>query len=102
MHYVYLLRCADDSLYCGETPDLTTRERDHNEGRGGSYTSQRRPVRIVRAERFDSRSEALSASGRSRAGRSRRRRLSYVAIQAVSRVGANTIDPARPLPGETG
>ena len=59
MHYVYLLRCVDDSLYCGETPDLQTRERDHNEGRGGSYTSKRRPVRIIYAEEFPSRPEAL-------------------------------------------
>lgn len=59
MHYVYLLRCADDSLYCGETPDLATRERDHNEGRGGSYTSKRRPVQMIYAEQFASKSEAL-------------------------------------------
>ena len=59
MHYVYLLRCADNSLYCGETPDLATRERNHNEGRGGSYTSKRRPVRIIYAEQFALKSEAL-------------------------------------------
>ena len=58
-HYVYLLRCADDSLYVGETSDLATRERDHNEGRGGSYTAKRRPVQIVYAEQFSSREEAL-------------------------------------------
>ena len=46
-HYVYLLRCADNSLYVGETSDLATRERHHNEGRGGSYTAKRRPVHIV-------------------------------------------------------
>ena len=59
MHYVYLLRCADDSLYCGETPNLATRERDHNDGRGGSYTSKRRPVELICAEQFASRQEAL-------------------------------------------
>ena len=58
-HYVYLLRCADNSLYVGETSDLQTRERHHNEGRGGSYTAKRRPVRIVYAERHDSKQEAL-------------------------------------------
>jgi predicted GIY-YIG superfamily endonuclease len=59
MHYVYLLRCADSSLYVGETANLQTRERHHNEGRGGSYTAQRRPVFIVYAERHSSRREAL-------------------------------------------
>jgi predicted GIY-YIG superfamily endonuclease len=59
MHYVYLLRCADDSLYVGETSNLQTRERDHKNGRGGSYTAQRRPVHIVFAEQYSSREEAL-------------------------------------------
>jgi predicted GIY-YIG superfamily endonuclease len=58
-HYVYVLRCADDSLYVGETTDLQTREQHHNDGRGGSYTAQRRPVSIVYAERYSSREEAL-------------------------------------------
>jgi predicted GIY-YIG superfamily endonuclease len=59
-HYVYLLRCADNSLYVGETSDLQTRERYHNEGRGGSYTAKRRPVHIVYAEQHRSREEALT------------------------------------------
>jgi len=58
-HYVYLLRCADDSLYVGESSNLAARERCHNEGRGGSYTAQRRPVRIVYAEEHGSRQDAL-------------------------------------------
>jgi putative endonuclease len=59
MHYVYLLRCADNSLYVGETANLQTREQDHNDGRGGSYTAKRRPVQIVYAERYSSREDAL-------------------------------------------
>ena len=58
-HYVYLLRCADDSLYVGETSNLQTREQDHNDGRGGIYTAKRRPVRIVYAEAHRSKQEAL-------------------------------------------
>ena len=58
-HYVYLLRCADNSLYVGETSNLQTREQDHNDGRGGSYTAKRRPVRIAYAERHNSKQEAL-------------------------------------------
>jgi putative endonuclease len=59
MHYVYLLRCADNSLYVGETSNLQTREQYHNDGRGSSYTAKRRPVRIVYAERHNSKQEAL-------------------------------------------
>ena len=58
-HYVYLLRCADDSLYVGETSDLAAREQCHNEGRGSSCTAQRRPVRIVYAEEHGSKHDAL-------------------------------------------
>ena len=59
MHYVYLLRCADSSLYVGETANVQIREQHHNEGRGGSYTAKRRPVRMVYAERHNSKQEAL-------------------------------------------
>ena len=58
-HYVYLLRCADDSLYVGETADLAAREARHNDGRGGCYTAQRRPVRIIYAEQYRSKQDAL-------------------------------------------
>jgi putative endonuclease len=58
-HYVYLLRCADDSLYVGETADLAAREATHNDGRGGCYTAQRRPVRIIYAEQHRSKQDAL-------------------------------------------
>ena len=47
---VYLVRCADDSLYVGWTTNVETRVAMHNEGRGGSYTRQRRPVTLVFVE----------------------------------------------------
>lgn len=51
MAWVYILRCSDGTLYVGHTTDVESRERTHNEGRGGKYTSQRRPVRLVYSER---------------------------------------------------
>lgn len=45
---VYLLVCADDSLYCGVTTDLPARLRAHNGGKAGArYTRARRPVRLL-------------------------------------------------------
>ena len=58
-HYVYLLRCSDHSLYVGESSNLAAREQCHNEGRGGKYTADRRPVRIVYAEEHGSKQDAL-------------------------------------------
>jgi putative endonuclease len=44
---VYLLRCADGSLYCGWTVDLDRRLRAHREGRGARYTRSRLPVEVA-------------------------------------------------------
>ena len=60
MNYVYLLRCADDTLYCGWTTDLEHRVRVHNSGRGAKYTRSRTPVKLVYFEEFEDRKEALS------------------------------------------
>jgi putative endonuclease len=60
MHYVYLVRCADSTLYCGWTTDLEKRVRAHNSGKGAKYTRSRRPVKLVYAEEFAEKQEALS------------------------------------------
>ena len=59
-NYVYLLRCADDSLYCGWTTDLEGRIAAHNNGTGAKYTKSRRPVELVYFEEYENRHEALS------------------------------------------
>ena len=51
MFWVYILRCADGTLYVGHTNDILRRQQDHNEGRGGRHTAARRPVRMVYTER---------------------------------------------------
>jgi len=60
MNYVYLLRCADGSLYCGWTTDLERRLRVHNSGKGAKYTRSRLPVELVYWESFEDRTQALS------------------------------------------
>jgi putative endonuclease len=59
VHFVYLVRCADGTLYTGYARDPVARARVHNTGRGARYTSGRRPVRLVYAEAWDSRGDAL-------------------------------------------
>lgn len=44
---VYLVRCADGSLYCGITNNLKNRLKMHNAGKGARYTRSRQPVRPV-------------------------------------------------------
>ena len=56
--FVYILRCADQSLYTGSSPDLERRLAAHNAGNGAKYTRARRPVTLLYQERYDSRSLA--------------------------------------------
>lgn len=57
---VYILRCADGTLYTGITRDLARRIQEHNQGRGAKYTRGRSPVELVFTTPCNSRSEALS------------------------------------------
>jgi predicted GIY-YIG superfamily endonuclease len=47
MHFVYIVRCADGTLYTGYARDPRKRADVHNNGRGARYTAGRRPVRLV-------------------------------------------------------
>jgi len=56
---VYLLRCSDNSLYCGVTNHLEYRMTQHNSGRGAKYTRSRRPVKLVHVSAKMTKSDAL-------------------------------------------
>ena len=57
--FVYILRCADDSLYTGITTDVSRRCDQHNAGTASRYTRSRLPIRLVYEEELTSRSLAL-------------------------------------------
>ena len=58
--YVYILKCADASLYTGITTDITRRVNEHNTSKkGAKYTASKRPVELVAYIKVTSRSEAL-------------------------------------------
>lgn len=57
--FVYMLRCADGSLYTGITKDVDRRSRQHNNGTASRYTCSRRPTSLVYHEAQPSRSAAL-------------------------------------------
>ncbi len=62
--HVYMVRCADDSLYTGCTNDLAARVNTHNTGKGARYTRSRLPVSVVWSVRVKDRSAALSREAR--------------------------------------
>lgn len=56
---VYLLKCADHSLYCGVTNDLEARLLKHNNGVASKYTRSRLPVEVVAARKDLTKSDAF-------------------------------------------
>ena len=56
MYYFYIIRCCDNSLYCGQTNNLERRIKEHNSSKSKSakYTKIRRPVRLVHNEEYSS------------------------------------------------
>ncbi|WP_276887066.1 GIY-YIG nuclease family protein [Anaerococcus lactolyticus] len=64
MHFVYIVRCEDGSLYTGYTTDVKERLITHNSGKGAKYTRSRLPVSLVYYKRVDSKSIGLRLEAR--------------------------------------
>jgi len=59
MYFLYILQCADQTLYTGITTDLDRRIKEHNSSKlGAKYTKIRRPLKLVYSQQFTDRSEA--------------------------------------------
>ena len=65
MYYLYILECADRTLYTGITVDLRRRVNEHNLSKfGAKYTQTRRPIKLVYSMPFRNRSAASIAESR--------------------------------------
>jgi putative endonuclease len=60
VHYVYVVECADGTLYTGYTTDPERRVAEHNDGDGAKYTRGRTPVELLYVESFETKSAAMS------------------------------------------
>jgi putative endonuclease len=58
-HFVYILRCKDNSLYTGYTVDIHRRLENHHLGKGAKYTRGRGPFQLVHLETYDDKSVAM-------------------------------------------
>lgn len=68
MYYVYIIECADKTLYTGITSDLKRRLEEHNSSKlGAKYTKARRPVKLVYSLRKKNRSNATKEECRIKA-----------------------------------
>lgn len=73
---LYILECADGSLYIGHTDDLDLRLQQHDTGAGG-YTVSRCPLKLLHVEEFETRYEALTME-RKLKGWSRAKKLAWI------------------------
>lgn len=62
MYHLYILQCADRTLYTGITVDLERRVKEHNSSKlGAKYTRSRQPVKLVYSKKFRNRSATARA-----------------------------------------
>jgi putative endonuclease len=59
MYYIYLLECADNTIYTGITTDVPRRFEEHKIGKGAHYTRVHKALRILYTEEHPDRSSAL-------------------------------------------
>ena len=78
--FVYILRCADGSLYTGITKDVKRRCQQHNAGTASRYTRSRGPVRLVYQELRPSQSSALKREAAIKA-MTRREKLAMIRLR---------------------
>ena len=65
MYYLYILECADKTLYTGITVDLERRVNEHNSSKlGAKYTKARRPVELIYSKEFRNRVTASREEAR--------------------------------------
>ena len=76
MPFVYMLRCADGTLYVGSTLDLDRRLAQHQSGEGAAYTRRRRPVELFWSQQMDRIDDAFAWEKRMQ-GWSHAKRVAY-------------------------
>lgn len=85
VYYLYMVSCADGTLYTGITTDLERRVHEHNattSSAGAKYTRARRPVQLVYSKKYKDRSSAAVAEA-SMKKMSREDKMELVAVEAL-------------------
>ena len=81
MYYVYIVECADKTLYTGVTTELERRVEEHNSSKkGAKYTRIRRPVTLLYSEKYPDRSSASKREYEIKNKMSRTQKLKLIGI----------------------
>ncbi len=91
---MYLLRCADGTLYCGWSTDPERRLRQHRAGTASRYTRSRLPVELAWTARFDTRSDAMREEARIKRLPAAEKRRLVGRAQRLTRLTARAFVPA--------
>ncbi len=84
-YFVYIVRCADETLYTGIATDLERRIDEHNHSdKGAKYTKARRPVTLVYHEIFDDRSTASKREYEIKKRMSRAQKLEMISAERTT------------------
>lgn len=75
--YMYVVQCADGTLYTGYTTDIERRIKAHNAGKGAKYTRPRLPVTLIYHESFPDKRTAMSAEALFK-HKTREEKLTYI------------------------
>ena len=80
VYYVYIVKCADDTLYTGIATQLERRIEEHNNSdKGAKYTRVRRPVELVYSEEYPDRSTASKREYEIKKKMTREKKLELIA-----------------------
>ena len=77
-YYTYILRCADNTLYCGYTDDVEKRLATHNAGKGAKYTHGRLPVELLTFLEFPDKEEAMQCEWWIKKKLTRKQKLTFI------------------------
>lgn len=85
VNYIYIIQCADGTLYTGYTNDLENRMVAHNSGAGAKYTRGRGPVRLLYSEAYETKGEALKRENQiKKLSRARKLKLAGIGEEEIS------------------
>ncbi len=87
-HYVYILKCKDDTLYTGYTTNINRRMKMHEQGKGAKYTRGRAPFELQFQFCCASKSEALQLEAKIKKF-SKRQKMLFIKENQIERYGAD-------------
>lgn len=90
-HYIYIVKCSDDTLYTGYTNDIFSRLKKHNLGIGAKYTRGRTPIKLKYYEEFENKSDALKKEYAIKK-LSKNKKIEYIYLNLTEELNKNILE----------